>query len=47
MADLIEQFGLDVVDIGPLSEGRRYERETPAYVDRFDALGLHSALAQV
>ena len=47
VADLIEQFGFDVVDVGPLSEGRRYERDTPAYVERFDADGLRAALAKV
>ncbi|MBI1378075.1 MAG: NADP oxidoreductase [Frankiales bacterium] len=28
---LIESFGFDVVDAGPLSEGRRFQPDTPAY----------------
>ncbi len=29
--DLIEDFGFDVVDAGPLAEGRRFDRDQPAY----------------
>lgn len=43
---LIEDFGFDVVDAGALSEGWRYQRDTEAYVDRYDAEGLRHALAQ-
>ncbi len=46
VADLIEEFGFDVVDAGPLSEGRRFERDKPAYVARFDAPSLRAALAE-
>jgi len=43
---LIDSFGFDVVDAGPLAEGSRFERDEPAYVARFDAAGLRAALAQ-
>ncbi|WP_285726580.1 NADPH-dependent F420 reductase [Psychromicrobium xiongbiense] len=42
---LIDSFGFDVVDAGPLSEGWRYQRDTPAYVARYDVGGLRAALA--
>ncbi|MET0725294.1 MAG: NADP oxidoreductase, partial [Leifsonia sp.] len=32
VADLYDQFGFDTVDIGPLSESWRVERDQPAYV---------------
>jgi predicted dinucleotide-binding enzyme len=38
VADLIEQFGFDVVDAGPLAEGRRFQPGTPAYNQSFVAL---------
>ncbi|OMH31586.1 NADPH-dependent F420 reductase [Tersicoccus sp. Bi-70] len=41
---LINEFGFDVVDAGPLAEGWRYQRDTEAYVDRYDADGLRTAL---
>lgn len=46
VADLIESFGFDVVDVGPLSEGRRYQRDEPAYVVHLDADELRDALAR-
>jgi predicted dinucleotide-binding enzyme len=46
VATLIDSFGFDVVDAGPLSEGRRFERDKPAYVKRFDANALRAALAE-
>jgi 8-hydroxy-5-deazaflavin:NADPH oxidoreductase len=46
VADLIDQFGFDVVDAGLLSEGWRYQRDTKAYVTRFDARELQDALAE-
>jgi 8-hydroxy-5-deazaflavin:NADPH oxidoreductase len=46
VADLIEEFGFDVVDAGALAEGRRFQRDTPAYVTRLDADGLSAALAE-
>ena len=46
MTNLIDSFGFDVVDAGPLSEGRRFERDKPAYVKAFDADSLRAALAE-
>ena len=45
VADLIEEFGFDVVDAGGLAEGRRFQRGTPANVTRLDADALRAALA--
>ena len=45
VAALIDQFGFDAVDIGELAEGWRAQRDTPAYVRRYDADGLREALA--
>lgn len=45
VAALIDQFGFDAVDIGPLAEGWRIQRDTPGYVTRFDSDGLREALA--
>jgi hypothetical protein len=41
---LIDQFGFDVVDVGPLAEGRRFQPGTPAYNVRLDASALRRAL---
>lgn len=46
VAALVNSLGFDVVDAGPLAEGWRYERGTPAYLDRLDVDGLRAALAQ-
>jgi predicted dinucleotide-binding enzyme len=46
VTDLIEEFGFDVVDAGPLDEGRRFERDKPAYGPRLTAAELREALAQ-
>jgi predicted dinucleotide-binding enzyme len=43
--DLIDEFGFDVVDAGPLTEGRRYDRDTPAYGATLNAAQLRDALA--
>lgn len=45
VAALIDEFGFDPVDIGELSEGWRAQRDTPAYVKRYDAAELREALA--
>jgi len=45
VAALIDQFGFDPIDIGELAEGWRAQRDTPAYVKRYDADGLRQALA--
>lgn len=44
-ARLIDQFGFDVVDAGPLAEGWRIQRDTPGYGVRLDKAGLTAALA--
>jgi predicted dinucleotide-binding enzyme len=46
VADLIEEFGFDVVDAGGLAEGRRFQRGTPANVTRLEADALRAALAE-
>ena len=46
VTELVEQFGFDVVDVGSLSAGRRFERDTPAYIHRLDAAELRAALAK-
>jgi 8-hydroxy-5-deazaflavin:NADPH oxidoreductase len=45
VAGLIDQFGFDVVDAGPLAEGRRFSPGTPAYNVRLTADELRAALA--
>jgi 8-hydroxy-5-deazaflavin:NADPH oxidoreductase len=42
---LIDSFGFDVVDVGSLAEGWRFQRDTPAYGIVTDAPGLRDALA--
>ena len=42
---LIDAFGYDVVDAGPLAEGWRFQRAMPAYCLPFDVAGLKAALA--
>ena len=42
----IDELGFDAVDVGPLAEGWRYQRDTAAYVQRFDADGLRAALSK-
>jgi predicted dinucleotide-binding enzyme len=45
VAALIDQFGFDVVDAGPLSESWRIEPNTPGYGPRMDAQQVRDALA--
>jgi predicted dinucleotide-binding enzyme len=45
VAELLDEFGFDVVDAGPLSEGWRYQRDEPAYVARQNAEELRANLA--
>ncbi len=45
VADLIDQFGFDVVDAGPLKEGWRIQRDTPGYGPRRTAEELRHDLA--
>jgi predicted dinucleotide-binding enzyme len=46
VSDLIGEFGFDVVDVGPLAEGRRFDRDQPAYGAELSAAPLREALAQ-
>jgi predicted dinucleotide-binding enzyme len=43
---LYDEFGFDAVDVGPLSESWRVERDTPAYVVRQNAEELRANLAK-
>ena len=45
VADLYDQFGFDPVDAGPLAEGWRVQRDTPAYGVRRNATDLLGDLA--
>jgi len=45
VADLINRFGFDVVDLGPLSESWRIQRDTPGYGPRRTAEELRRDLA--
>jgi len=42
---LVDELGFDVVDAGPLAEGWRFQRDTPAYVTGFDVAELRVRLA--
>ena len=46
VASLIDQFGFDVVDAGPLAEGWRFQRDTPVYGPEFDADQVREGLPQ-
>jgi 8-hydroxy-5-deazaflavin:NADPH oxidoreductase len=46
VAALIDSFGFDVVDVGALSEGWRFQRDLPAYNLHLDVAGMKDALAQ-
>jgi 8-hydroxy-5-deazaflavin:NADPH oxidoreductase len=45
VASLIDEFGFDVVDLGPLAEGWRVQPDTPGYGPELDAEGLRRAAA--
>jgi predicted dinucleotide-binding enzyme len=45
VATLIDQFGFDVVDAGPLKEGWRIQRDTPGYGPRRTAAEMRQDLA--
>ena len=45
VAKLIDEFGFDVVDAGPLSEGWRIQRDTPGYGPRRNAEEIRRDLA--
>ena len=44
VAEMIDEFGFDVVDGGPLAESWRIQRDTPGYGKRNDADGLRADL---
>jgi 8-hydroxy-5-deazaflavin:NADPH oxidoreductase len=44
-AKLLDEFGFDAVDAGPLAEGWRFERGTPAYCVPLDRDALTATLA--
>jgi hypothetical protein len=46
VAKLYDEFGFDTVNIGPLSESWRVERDRPAYVVRQNAAELAENLAK-
>ena len=46
MTGLYDEFGFDTVNIGPLSESWRVERDRPAYVLRQTAAELTENLAK-
>ncbi len=46
MQGLVDELGFDVVDAGPLAEGWRFQRDTPAYVTGFDVAELRVRLAE-
>ena len=43
---ILDSFGYDAVDAGPLAEGWRIQRDTPGYGPKLDAAGLRQALAE-
>jgi 8-hydroxy-5-deazaflavin:NADPH oxidoreductase len=45
VADLLDRFGFDAVDAGPLSEGWRIQRDTPGYGRRRNAEQMRRDLA--
>jgi len=45
VTDLLDQFGFDTVDAGPLKEGWRIQRDTPGYGPRRSAEELRKDLA--
>jgi predicted dinucleotide-binding enzyme len=45
-ASLIDEIGFDVVDLGPLAEGWRVQRDTPGYTKDLDADQLRQAAAE-
>ena len=45
VASLIDELGFDVVDLGPLAEGWRVQRDTPGYGPDLDAGRLTEAVA--
>ncbi|WP_158937348.1 NADPH-dependent F420 reductase [Burkholderia sp. S171] len=46
VAELMDQFGFDTVDVGALSEGWRFERAKPSYCIRLTRAELEQKLAE-
>jgi predicted dinucleotide-binding enzyme len=46
VAGLIDSLGFDVVDVGPLREGRRFQPDTPPYARCLNATELRQALEE-
>lgn len=46
VAAMLDEFGFDAVDGGPVAESWRSERDQPAYVKPFDAAALTEVLSQ-
>jgi len=46
VAALVDSFGFDPVEVSPLSEGWRIQRDTPGYVARHTAASLTDAIAR-
>jgi hypothetical protein len=46
VVDLLDELGFDAVDAGPLAEGRRFDRDQPAYGAELDADALRQVVAQ-
>ena len=44
VAVLLDEFGYDTVDAGPLVEGRRFQKDTPAYCVPMDSSELQEAI---
>jgi predicted dinucleotide-binding enzyme len=42
---LLDEFGFDTVDVGPLTEGWRIQRDTPGYGPRLGAFELREAVS--
>jgi predicted dinucleotide-binding enzyme len=45
VTDLLDQFGYDTVDAGPLKEGKRFQQDTAAYCVPMDSAELRRTLA--
>lgn len=45
VSELIDAFGFDVVDAGPLAEGKRFDRDKPAYGAELGTDALREAVA--
>lgn len=46
VTELVRSFGFDVVDVGPLADGAKFDRDKPAYGFDGPAAQLQDALAQ-